>query len=166
LREGLSLWGHGPQLPGRPATAMAAAPATTAVTASSGGASAAETAGTNSACQISGSVSYRERMALLPGDELLVQLLDASQPDAPPRVLSEQRLSNPGQVPLHFLLSCDAKLPGQQANFLIAARILRDGRPLFSGSMPLPPGDQTKDLELMLSQMRGLPAKPNAENSR
>ncbi|REM35684.1 hypothetical protein DSI31_07360, partial [Mycobacterium tuberculosis] len=64
-------------------------------------------AGGGSAAQlrVSGTVTYRERIALDPAAEIVVQLLDVSLMDAPSKVLAEQRIkANGKQVPFAYEL--------------------------------------------------------------
>lgn len=59
--------------------------------------------------QVTGTVSYRERMAVLPGAVIKVQLLDVSRVDAPASVVGEQVIKVDGrQVPLPFAIPYDA----------------------------------------------------------
>lgn len=120
-------------------------------------------------CHVRGRVSYRERMALLPGDELQVQLLDTSE--TPPKVLAEQqRAVGKNQVPLRFELPCGEAQPPFEAGerFVVTARIVRDGRPLFGTEKPAPvlTRDHGHEAELVLSRMRDKPARPSREKSR
>ncbi|MCK0152110.1 YbaY family lipoprotein [Alcanivorax sp. S6407] len=53
---------------------------------------------------ISGKVMYRERVALPPNVTVTVTLADVSRADAPMKVLAEEHIDNPGQVPVPFSL--------------------------------------------------------------
>ena len=51
---------------------------------------------------VSGSVTYRERIALTPGASLVVELRDVSLADAAAKLIARQTIANPGQVPINF----------------------------------------------------------------
>ena len=51
---------------------------------------------------VSGSVTYRERLALSPGAKLVVELRDVSYQDAAAPLIARQTISDPGQVPIKF----------------------------------------------------------------
>lgn len=62
---------------------------------------------TAEATTLSGSLSYRERMALPEEGVIIVQLLDVSLADAPAEILAEKHLTPEGQVPVDFRLAYD-----------------------------------------------------------
>jgi uncharacterized lipoprotein YbaY/membrane-bound inhibitor of C-type lysozyme len=122
-------------------------------------------------CQVRGSVSYRERMALLPDDELQLQLLDASQPDQPPKVLAEhKRAAGRAQVPLRFELACgEARATfDEDARLVVTARIVRGSQVLFASEEPVPVLTQGhgREVELLLARKRDKPPRPSRETSR
>ena len=122
-------------------------------------------------CQVRGSVSYRERMALLPGDELQLQLLDASQPDQPPKVLAEhKRAAGKAQVPLRFELACGEPRAtfDEDARLVVTARIVRGSQVLFASEEPVPVLTQGhgREVELLLARKRDKPPRPSRETSR
>jgi putative lipoprotein len=85
---------------------------------------------------ITGSVFYRERMALPDNATLLVQLVDASQ--TPAGVMGEASVSPAGQVPIAFSLPADpARLAPEKALGLMA-RIEVDGATWFANDTPAP----------------------------
>ncbi len=53
---------------------------------------------------VSGKVMYRERVALPPNVTVTVLLADVSRADAPMKVLAEEHIDNPGQMPVPFSL--------------------------------------------------------------
>lgn len=72
--------------------------------------------------RVSGTVSYRERMALLPGVVIKVQLLDVSRMDAQANVLGEQLIKVDGrQVPLPFDITYDASRIRPQNTYVVRA---------------------------------------------
>jgi putative lipoprotein len=58
---------------------------------------------------LAGTATYRERIALPATARLEVQLVDATNPDAPAPVVAEQIVPAPGQVPIAFSLEYDPK---------------------------------------------------------
>ena len=51
---------------------------------------------------VTGSVSYRERLALTPDATLVVELRDVSYADGPAPLIARQTMVGPGQVPIRF----------------------------------------------------------------
>ena len=78
-----------------------------------------------------GKLSYRERIALPPGSEAIVQLLDTSRADAPATVVAEQRIAIGGQVPIHYRLDYDAATIDPRHRYTVSARIVNGERLLF-----------------------------------
>ena len=82
--------------------------------------------------RVTGSVAYRERIALDPSAEIVVQLLDVSRMDVAAVVLAEQRLRAGGnQVPFTFELSVDPARIDPRMRYTVSARILQGDRLLF-----------------------------------
>jgi putative lipoprotein len=79
---------------------------------------------------VTGSATYRERIALPADAELIVQLLDVSLADAPSTVIAEQRIA-PVSVPAPFTLSYDPATIDPRHIYAVSARIERGGRLLF-----------------------------------
>ena len=78
-----------------------------------------------------GTLTYRERIALPPGSEALVELRDVSRADAPSTTIAEQRIAIGGQVPIHFRLDYDAAVLDPKHTYAVSARITNGGRLLF-----------------------------------
>ncbi len=77
---------------------------------------------------LTGTVTYRERIALPPDARLTVRLLDVSRADAPSATLAQQTTEAAGrQVPLPFSLSYDPSRVDGRARYVVRAEI-RDGR--------------------------------------
>jgi uncharacterized lipoprotein YbaY/heat shock protein HslJ len=102
---------------------------------------------------VTGSVSYRERMALPPNAVLEVQLQDVSLADAPARVIATQRIENPGQVPIAFSLAYDPTAIDPVNRYALQARIEVDDRLWFINDTHTPVlthgGGDTADLLLV-----------------
>lgn len=84
--------------------------------------------------RLTGEVTYRERLILPQNAVLTVQLLDVSRPNAPVRVICEQRVDPAGQVPVRFTLEFDSQDIRPQTTYAVDARITIDGLPLFQTS--------------------------------
>lgn len=83
------------------------------------------------AANISGSATYRERMALTSGDVFEATLEDVSRVGAAAEILASTRINSPGQVPIHFSLQYDTGRIDARHRYVVRARILRGGQPLF-----------------------------------
>ena len=59
--------------------------------------------------QVTGTVTYRERIALPTGAVVRVTLLDVSLIDMPPRVIAQQELRPSQQVPIPFVLTFEPR---------------------------------------------------------
>jgi uncharacterized lipoprotein YbaY/heat shock protein HslJ len=81
--------------------------------------------------RITGSITYRERIALSPQTLVEVELRDVSRADAPARVLARQRISGAGQVPLRFGLEYDPDEIDERMSYALSARISQGGQLLF-----------------------------------
>jgi putative lipoprotein len=82
--------------------------------------------------RVTGTVSYRERLALPPGAVLKVQLLDVSRADAPAAVLGEQVITAGGrQVPFAFEIAYDPARIDPRMTYAVSARIEEGGRLRF-----------------------------------
>jgi putative lipoprotein len=77
--------------------------------------------------EISGSVLYRQRIALPPGAELTVRLSDVSLADAPAVTLAEQVIPVEHQVPIPFTLHVDRAALDERHTYALSARITIDG---------------------------------------
>ena len=81
---------------------------------------------------VTGSVTYRERIALTPDATVHVQLRDTSYQDAPSMLIAEQVIHNPGQVPINFKIDYNREDLEPRNTYSISARITGpDGRLLF-----------------------------------
>ncbi|NOJ38425.1 YbaY family lipoprotein [Bradyrhizobium australiense] len=78
-----------------------------------------------------GTVNYRESMALPPNAFVLVQLLDVSLPDAPARVIAEDRIRGATGGPIPYRLSFDRQQINLDHSYALQARIFDGDRLLF-----------------------------------
>jgi uncharacterized lipoprotein YbaY/heat shock protein HslJ len=87
---------------------------------------------------VTGTVSYRERMALSDRAELNVALLDVSRQDVAATVIAEQTVSNPGQVPIRFELTYDPAKIDERMSYSLRATIHDRGRMVFTSDTHTP----------------------------
>jgi len=81
---------------------------------------------------VTGTVAYRERIALPPTAVIKVQLVDVSRADAPAVVLGEQLIEAGGrQVPFAFEIPYDPTRIDQRYTYAVQARIEDGGQLLF-----------------------------------
>jgi putative lipoprotein len=110
---------------------------------------------------ISGNVSYLQRIALPPDAVLIVRIQDVSRAGTPARILAEQRIELAGrQVPIAFQTTVDRDLIGKRARITAAGRIERGGKLLFISdkSYPVIRNGQAVPVEMTLKQVTS--AKP------
>lgn len=84
---------------------------------------------------LSGTISYRERMALPPNAKLEVILADIAKQDAPYEEVARFDLSPAGQVPIAYRIPYDAKNVKEEGRYALMARITQDGHLLFINDM-------------------------------
>jgi putative lipoprotein len=84
------------------------------------------------AAVLTGTVWYRERVALSPAAAITVQLIDVSRADATATVLGEQVIVAEGrQVPFTFEIPYDPARIDERFSYAVSARIEEDGRLRF-----------------------------------
>ncbi len=82
---------------------------------------------------VSGTVTYRERLALTPGATLIVELRDVSYADGPAPLIARQTISGPGQVPIKFEVEYHREDISPRSRYSISAKIVEsDGRLAFT----------------------------------
>ena len=82
---------------------------------------------------VSGTVTYRERLALSPGARLVVDLRDVSYADAAALLIARQTISGPGQVPIRFRIDYNRDDIDSRNTYAISADIIEsDGRLAFT----------------------------------
>ena len=80
---------------------------------------------------VTGTVAYRERIALTPDAVVEIKLIDVSRMDASAVTIGEQIIDNPGQVPIAFEIEYDPAKIDERFSYAIQARITEDGRLAF-----------------------------------
>ncbi len=108
--------------------------------------------------QVSGTVTYLQRVALPDDAFVRVQIQDVSILDAPTTIVAEQVFSTNGaQVPLPFDISYPASAVQETRRYSLSVRITdRDGRLLFVSDSHVPVitgGSPTSGIEIVLVQV-------------
>lgn len=80
---------------------------------------------------VTGTATYRERIALPADAEMIVQLADVSLADAPSTVIAEQRIA-PVKAPTPFTLAYDPAKIDPRHTYAVSARVERGGKLLFT----------------------------------
>ncbi len=88
--------------------------------------------------KITGTLMYRERMALSPEASVTVTVEDVSLADAPAKIIAEVTLENPGQVPIPFELEYDTGLIDERMSYSIRARIFENDELIFTSDTHTP----------------------------
>ena len=81
--------------------------------------------------RVTGTITYRERMALSPDAVVEVKLSDVSRADAPAITIGEQVIENPGQVPIDFEIGYDPDAIDERLTYSVQARIIEGGNLAF-----------------------------------
>ena len=82
---------------------------------------------------VSGTVTYRERLALTEDAKLIVELRDVSYADAAAPLIARQTIDGPGQVPIKFKVEYSRQDIDSRNTYSISARIVEsDGRLAFT----------------------------------
>ena len=82
---------------------------------------------------VSGTVTYRERLALTPGATLVMELRDVSYADAAAPLIARQTITAPGQVPISFKVEYSREDINSRNSCSVSARIVEsDGRLAFT----------------------------------
>jgi len=88
--------------------------------------------------QVTGTLMYRERIALPPGAVALVQLVDTSQADMFSYAIAYQGIENPGSPPIPFALDYDPSKIDERKQYGVRATIRYDDRLLFTSDTHYP----------------------------
>ncbi len=107
--------------------------------------------------QVTGTITYRERIALPPGASAEISLADISLADAPASIISSKTLDNPGQVPISFSLDYDPASIDERFRYAVQARITIDGQLAFVNETvhPVITHGAGAEAHLILSRVQG-----------
>ena len=114
--------------------------------------------------KISGTVSYRERLALSNQAELEVTLEDVSRQDVAATILARQVISDPGQVPIRYELEYRPGDIDERMSYVVRAKIHDRGRLLFTTDThtPVLTRGGGREAHLMLVAVQRPAAAPTA----
>lgn len=129
---------------------------------------------------VTGTVTYRVRIALVPTAVVKVQLLDVSRADAPATVIAEQTIEPQGkQVPIPFSLGYDPAQIKENMRYVVRAQIMIDGNLAFTSTeaYPVITGGSPTQVEILVhpagraggsssNEARPDQAKAKLENTR
>jgi putative lipoprotein len=122
-----------------------------------------ETPGGGALPQVTGTVAYRERIALPPTAVVTVRLVDVSRADAPSPVLAEQTIPTAGrQVPLSFALGYNPAAIVPAHTYAIQVRIENAGQLLFISDThhPVITRDQPRHVDVIVRRVAAPQATP------
>lgn len=113
---------------------------------------------------VTGSATYRERMALPPQAVFEATVQDTARADAAARVVATVRIESP-QVPVQFTIPVDPARIAVRGRYVVRARITVDGRLLFTSDTVYPVFDErgTRHVDMLL---RRVPAAPPRSTAR
>lgn len=116
-----------------------------------------------SAATLSGSASYRERIALPPGAVFEATLEDVSRADAPATVLGRAKLDPAGAPPFRFTIDYDEAAVVAGHRYVLRATVRHEGKLLFTTdrSYPVLDGKGSAAPQLLLRQVSA--GKPAAQ---
>ncbi|MEJ2385323.1 MAG: YbaY family lipoprotein, partial [Xanthomonadales bacterium] len=109
---------------------------------------------------VTGTINYRERIALSPEAVATVTLEDVSRADAPATVIARQEITNPGAPPIAFEIEYPLNAIDERMSYTVRAQIRDRGRLMLTTDTHAPVltrgGGDTVDLALV-----GTNRKPN-----
>lgn len=88
--------------------------------------------------RVTGTLMYRERMALPPGSVAEVWLLDTSLADVPAVEIAHLEIQDPGGPPIPFVLEYDPQEIRHNIQYSVRATIRHAGRLLFTSDSHYP----------------------------
>lgn len=117
---------------------------------------------------LTGTVTYRERVALAPDAELEVTLLDVSRADAQAQVVATVRKTNPGQIPIAFDIAYDPARVRDAGSYVVRAVLYEHGRPRFNSdqSYPVLTRGHGATVTVMMQSTSGAPAEKGSGGDR
>jgi len=104
---------------------------------------------------VRGEVTYRERLAVPPGAQLEVSLLDVSRADAPSQTIGSVTLSDIGQPPYRFEITYRPDQIVASHQYVVRARLTHEGQLLFTTdrSYPVITAGNPTEVQLMLKRV-------------
>ena len=126
------------------------------------------TATTAMAQSIQGTATYRERMALPPPAVFEASLEDVSRADAPSETIARTSISSPGNPPIAFTIAYDPTKIQSKRTYVVRARILADGKLLFTmdTATRVITGGSPTEVSLMLRKVAAGQTQPPTAGSK
>jgi uncharacterized lipoprotein YbaY/heat shock protein HslJ len=120
------------------------------------------------ASAITGTATFRERMALPPGAVFEATLEDVSRADAPSRVLGGTRIESPGPPPIRFSIAYEPAVIDARYSYVVRARITVGGKPMFTTDTahPVLGGNGATHVDLLLKRVGATAPVPAAQRMR
>ncbi len=114
---------------------------------------------------VSGTVAYRERIALSENAVVEISLQDVSRADAPAIEIARQRITRPGQVPVHFKLGFNPADIDERMSYSVNAKITDQGELLFISdtAAPVLTRGAGNTVDMMLVRVQGREEPPGME---
>ena len=114
--------------------------------------------------QVTGTLMYRERIALRPGSVAEVWLLDTSLADAPAVEIAYQKIDDPGNPPIPFVLDYDPAEIREGMQYGVRATIKHRDQLLFTSDThyPVLTRGAGNSAEVLLVMVDRTPGKPGA----
>lgn len=105
--------------------------------------------------KVTGTITYRQKIALPPNAVVTVSLQDVSLQDAPAKIISQQVIKSPGQVPIPFSISYDPKAIDGKNTYAIGVRITVGDKLLFINNTfyPVITKEKPSVIEVMVEQV-------------
>ncbi len=112
---------------------------------------------------VTGSATYRERIALPPQAVFEASVEDVSRADAPSTRLGQARVAAPA-VPVRFEIAVDPALVRAGGRYVVRARITVDGQLMFTSDTAHPVLDAagTKHVDILMRRAAASPAEAQA----
>ena len=120
----------------------------------------------NDTAQVTGTLTYRERIALRPGSVAEVWLLDTSLADAPAIEIAYQRIEDPGNPPIPFVLDYDPQEIREGMQYGVRATIRQADQLLFTSDThyPVLTRGAGNTAEVLLIMVDRAPTNPGASS--
>lgn len=116
---------------------------------------AATTAGDTASAHVSGTATYRERIALPPDASFEATLEDVSQADAAAIVLGTARLEPAGQPPFRFTIEYDPSKLEPGRNYAVRAKVTQAGQLWFTSDRHYALPSAGEELSMLLVRAGG-----------
>ena len=106
--------------------------------------------------RVTGTITYRQRIALGPEAVIDVQLLDVSRQDAAAELVAREMLRRPSQVPIRFQLDYDPSHVDPRHTYLVRAQVVERGELRFvtHTAVPVITRGKPSDVEIVVIPAR------------